>query len=486
MPVDSDTVRAIVEKVLDRLGESPPENNMPTPRRSGEAYPLQLPESLSGALDNIDAAVAAARKAFEELGRLPLELRSSLLSALRRAALDQNERWARMAVEETGLGRVADKITKNNLSIQKTPGLEDLRTEAASGDRGLTIEELAPWGVIGAILPSTNPIATVIHNAISMLAAGNAVVFNPHPLAANVTIDCVRVMNSAIVAAGGPANLVTTLIKPTIETARQLMAHPGIALLVVTGGPGVVKAAFASGKKVVAAGPGNPPVVVDETADPPKAAQSIVDGAGFDNNIVCLDEKEIIAVDAVADPLREALKAAGAFELSRKDWQRLAQMVLAQPGGPSTEGAPNKAYVGKDASVLLRALGMEGAGEPRILFAEVEPEDPFVWTEQLMPAIPLVRVADADEAIEFARKVEGGRRHTAVMHSKNIERLSAMARVMDCSIFVKNGPAIAGIGGGGEGHTSFTIASPTGEGLTSARSFVRRRRCTLVDYFRIV
>jgi len=486
VPVDGDTVRVIVEKVLDRLGESPPENSIPTPRRSGEAYPLQLPESLSGALDNIDAAVAAARKSFEQYGRLPLELRSSLLTALRQAALEQNERWARMAVEETGLGRVDDKITKNNLSIQKTPGLEDLKTQARSGDRGLSIEELAPWGVIGAILPSTNPVATVIHNAISMLAAGNAVVFNPHPAAAGVTIDCIRVMNSAIVAAGGPANLVTTVKKPTVETATELMAHPGVALLAVTGGPGVVKAAFASGKKVIAAGPGNPPVVVDETADLSRAAQAIVDGAGFDNNVVCLDEKEIIVVDGAADALKEALKAAGAFELGREDWRRLAQMVLAEPGGPSKEGAPNKTYVGKDASTLLSALGMEGAGEPRILFAEVAPEDPFVWTEQLMPAVPLVRVADADEAIDFARKAEGGRRHTAVMHSKNIEKLSAMARAMDCSIFVKNGPAIAGIGGGGEGHTSFTIASPTGEGLTSARSFVRRRRCTLVDYFRIV
>jgi propionaldehyde dehydrogenase len=359
-------------------------------------------------------------------------------------------------------------------------------TAAFSGDHGLTIEELAPWGVIGAITPSTNPAATVINNSISMLAAGNAVIFNAHPGAARVTVDCVRHINAAVVSAGGPANLVCAVAKPTIETAQALMRHAGVALLVVTGGPAVVEAAFASGKKVIAAGPGNPPVVVDETADIEKAARSIVAGAGFDNNVVCIDEKEVICVESVAGELKSALARAGGFELKAKDWARLAATVLATAGGPGKEGAPNKTYVGKDAAILLTAIGMEGAARPRILFADVAADDPFVWTEQLMPAVALVRVKTADEAIELAMRAEGGRRHTAVMHSKNIEKLSAMARAMECSIFVKNGPAYAGLGEGGEGHTSFTIAGATGEGVTSARSFVRRRRCVLVDYFRIV
>ena len=277
-----------------------------------------------------------------------------------------------------------------------------------------------------------------------------------------------------------------TVSASSIETAQQMMRHPGVALLVVTGGPAVVKAAFQSGKKVIAAGPGNPPVVVDETADIEKAARDIVRGASFDNNIVCIDEKTVICVEAVAAQLKKALVAAGAFELGRNDWQRLAKSVLAVPGGPTKEGAANKTYVGKDASLLLAAIGMEKAGTPRLLFADVPAEDPFVWTEQLMPAVPIVRVKDAEEAIAFAKRSEGGRRHTAVIHSRNVARLSQMARVMDCSLFVKNGPAFAGLGEGGEGHTSFTIASPTGEGLTSARTFTRLRRCVLKDYFRIV
>jgi len=508
MPVDSETVRAIVEKVLDRLERERPACKDNTPPRSGEASPLQLPESLSGALNSPDAAVEAASKAFAEYIRMPLETRRAIVAAMRRAALSHNERWSREAVVETGFGRVEDKIVKNRLAAEKTPGLEDLAAQAKSGDAGLTIEELAPWGVIGAITPSTNPIATVVNNAISMLAAGNAVVFNAHPGAARVTLDCVRQLNSAIVSEGGPANVVCALTNPTIETAQALMRHPGISLLVVTGGPAVVKAAFASGKKVIAAGPGNPPVVVDETADIARAARAIVNGASFDNNVVCIDEKEIICVEAAAEDLKAALREAGGFELSGKDWARLAATVLATPGGPDKEGAANKMYVGKDAAVLLAAIEMEGAGarahpvrpykqaqggkekegagEPRLLFADVEADDPFVWTEQLTPAVPLVRAASVDEAIALAKRVEGGRRHTAVMHSRNIEKLSAMARAMDSSIFVKNGPAYAGLGDGGEGHTSFTIASPTGEGLTSARSFVRRRRCVLVDYFRIV
>ena len=194
MPVDNDTVRVIVERVLDRLERGSGAGEKHTPPRSGEAQPLQLPKCLSGAHLSIDAAVDAASKAFAEYSRLPLELRRGIIESIRRRALGENERWSRMAVTETGLGRVEDKVVKNRLAAEKTPGIEDLGSEAFSGDNGLTLEELAPWGVIGSITPSTNPIATVIHNSISMLAAGNAVVFNPHPGAAKVTVECVEAL----------------------------------------------------------------------------------------------------------------------------------------------------------------------------------------------------------------------------------------------------------------------------------------------------
>ncbi|MFQ5420101.1 MAG: aldehyde dehydrogenase family protein, partial [Anaerolineae bacterium] len=146
----------------------------------------------------------------------------------------------------------------------------------------------------------------------------------------------------------------------------------------------------------------------------------------------------------------------------------------------------NKAFIGKNAAVLLAEIGISAGPEVRQIVVEVDADHPAVWSEQMMPIMPVVRVANADEGIDLAVQAEHGFRHTAVMHSKNLDNLSRMAREMDCSIFVKNGPCLAGLGYGGEGFCSYTIASPTGEGLTNPRSFSRIRRCALIDSFRIV
>jgi len=293
-------------------------------------------------------------------------------------------------------------------------------------------------------------------------------------------------MNDAIQSAGGPANLITGLGQPSIEAANALMKHPDINLLVVTGGPGVVKAAMNSGKKVIAAGPGNPPVVVDETADIAKAGKDICDGGGFDHNVICICEKEIIAVASIADSLKEAMKKNGAVELNQEQINAVTRLVIADPGGPGHEGAANKDFVGKSAQYIAKQIGLDVPKETKLLLCEVGREHPLMWTEQLMPVMPLTRVAHVDDAIELAVQCEHGFRHTAIMHSLNISKLSKMAKAMNCSIFIKNGPSYAGLGAGGAGFTSFTIASPTGEGLTRARTFTRERRCTLVDFFRIV
>ncbi len=434
----------------------------------------------------MDTAIEAAGLAHRELEGQPLELRCRIINAMRVTARENAASLAKMAIEETGLGRYEDKLNKNLLAVDKTPGVEILKPLAFSGDRGLTLTERAPYGVIGAITPVTNPIATIICNSIGMLAGGNGVVFNPHPNAKQVSLKVIHLLNEAIIEAGGPANLLSTIAQPTIETAQALMKHPGIKLLVVTGGPGVVRVAMQSGKKVIAAGPGNPPVVVDETADIPRAACDIVAGASFDNNIVCVLEKEIIAVDKIADELKAEMKKAGAYEL--KSWQinRLKKIVIEKDNGPGKEGLINKAYVGKDAKFILSKIGVEAKDDIRLILAEVDREHTFFWTEQLMPVMPLVRVKNVDEAIALAKEVEQGNCHTAVMHSRNIEALSKMARTINTSIFIKNGPSYSGLGFGGEAYTSFTIASPTGEGLTTAINFTRERRCTLVDSFRIV
>jgi acyl-CoA reductase-like NAD-dependent aldehyde dehydrogenase len=405
---------------------------------------------------------------------------------MRQAIREHAASLAQMCVEETGLGRYEDKLNKNLLAANKTPGVEILQPLAYSGDCGLTLTERAPYGVIAAITPVTNPIATIVCNSIGMLAGGNAVVFNPHPNARKISLRIIQLLNEAIIEAGGPANLLTSVEQPTIQTAQTLMKHPGIRLLVVTGGPGVVRVAMQSGKKVIAAGPGNPPVVVDETADLPKAASHIVAGASFDNNIVCVLEKEIIAVDRIADELKAEMKKVGAYEVNPWQIKRLKALIIKQDNGPGKQGVINKAYVGKDAGFILSKIGLEAKEGVKLILAEVDREHPFFWTEQLMPVMPLVRVKDVDEAIGLAKAVEQGNGHTAVMHSRNIDALSKMARTINTTIFIKNGPSYAGLGFCGEGYTSFTIASPTGEGLTTAINFTRERRCTLVDSFRII
>ncbi|MCX7026698.1 MAG: aldehyde dehydrogenase EutE [Spirochaetes bacterium] len=444
------------------------------------------PAEGSGIFPDLDSAVAAAAIAQRELIALPLETRKAIVAAMRRVIIWNNGDLSAQAVAETGLGNTADKQVKNALAANKTPGVEDVESAAVSDEHGLTLTERAPWGVIGAITPVTNPIATITCNAIGMIAAGNSVVFNVHPNAKGISCRLIMMFNNAIVSEGGPGNLLCALANPTIESGGALMKHRGIGLLVVTGGPGVVAAAMASGKKAICAGPGNPPCVVDATADIVKAAGDIVAGAGFDHNIVCICEKEILAVTAIADKLKEEMGKAGAFELTGAQIEEVTRLVMATPGGPDREGSPNKAYVGKSPQYIAKAAGIEVPASTKILLMEVGREHPIVWTEQLMPVIPLVRMRDVDEAIDFAVLVERGCRHSAMIHSHDIEKLSRMAKVMNCSLFIKNGPCFAGLGQGGAGYTSFTIASPTGEGITRPRTFTRERRCTLVDYFRII
>ena len=449
------------------------------------AVPGYRPQFTASAVayPTLDQAVEAAKAAQPKWVALPMERRKEIIANIRTALRTHVDELSRMAVEETGLGRYEDKISKNLLVINKTPGPEFLEATAYTGDDGLALVEHAPYGIIGSITPTTNPSETVINNGISMLSAGNAVVFNPHPSAKRVSQRAMEIIDQVIVENGGPRGCLAMVAQPTIETAQALMKHPGIRLLVVTGGPAVVKAAMASGKKVIGAGPGNPPVVVDETADLDQAAEGIVKGASLDNNIVCIAEKEIIAVDSIADELKRKLQQYGGYLLNGSQVRQLEKVVLdAESGGKY----PAKNYVGKNASVILDAVGVRAGPETRIAFCEVDENHPFVQVELLMPLIPLVRAANVDAAIEMAKRVEHGNGHTAVMYSKNIDNLHRMAKEINTSIFIKNAPSYAGLGLGGEGYTSFTIASPTGEGLTTCRTFSRIRRCTLKDHFRIV
>jgi acyl-CoA reductase-like NAD-dependent aldehyde dehydrogenase len=433
--------------------------------------------------DTADEAVENAKRAQRQLMDMTLAQRGKLIAAMRKAAIDNAEYLARLAHEETGYGHVEHKIAKNILAAEKTPGIEDLKTVAVSGDDGLMLTEMAPFGVIGSITPSTNPSSTVINNSISMIAAGNAVVFNPHPAAKKTSIESMRVMNEAIVSAGGPETLICSVKEPSVESGNAIMNHGDIPLLSITGGEAVVKVAMKTGKKVIAAGPGNPPVIVDDTAILEEAARDIVDGASFDNNVLCVAEKEVFAFDNIANKLMDLMVQNGAYRVYGDDIDKIVRTVLINKDG---RYVINRKYVGRNADVILRDSGISFTGKPRLVIAEVPDGHPFVVTEMLMPVLAIVRVRTSEEAIDRALAAEAGCHHSAMMHSQNLTHLSMAARALNTTIFVKNAPSYAGLGFKGEGFTTLTIATPTGEGLTSARTFTRARRCVLHGNFRII
>ncbi len=473
MALDETKVAQIVEQVLARL-----QTNGAGP--GAPAIATGLGEvGRRGIFPDVDTAMAAAHKAQEQLTTLPLETRDRAVAAMRKACIDRAQELSQMAVSETGLGRVEDKVKKNILAAARTPGTEILRPRAFTGDHGLSLVERSPYGVICSITPCTNATETVINNVIGMVAGGNGVVINGHPSAKGVIAHTIRLLNQAMVDAGAPDNLVSTIPEPTIASAGALMKHAGTALVVVTGGPAVVRAAMSTGKKCIAAGPGNPPVLVDETAHLANAARDIIAGASFDNNIICIVEKEILAVEAIADRLKQELVRAGAFLVRDAQVGKLTQLLV-------DGDHPNKRFVGKNAGVILREIGVDVPSDVRLAFFEADESHPLVQIEQLLPVLPFVRVKNVEEGIAACLRVEHGFRHTAVMHSLNVENLHKYARVANTSIFVKNAPSYAGVGFNGEGYTSWTIASPTGEGLTTALNYTRERRCVLKDYFRIV
>ena len=472
-------IRRIVESVMKGVsGES--KNNWTSETYNGR--------KLIGVYSDMNEAIDAAEKGYRAVRAMTVEQREKIITEIRRLTREEAQNMAELGVKETGMGKIEHKRLKHLLVADKTPGTEDITSVAKTGDNGLTLIEMAPFGVVGAITPSTNPSETVICNSMGMIAAGNGVVFNPHPNAICTSNYAVDLVNRASAAAGGPDVLVCSMVKPTLESAAIMQSHPKIKLLVCTGGPGVVKAVLSSGKKAIGAGAGNPPVIVDDTADIRKAGKDIIDGCTFDNNLPCIAEKEVFVFRNVADELIAEMQKNGAYLITKEEAEKLIPIVLEE----KTDKKGNKVKVvsrhcvGRDADVLLAKIGINVGKDIRCIICETDFMHDFVQHELMMPILPIVRVNGIEEAIDLAVKAEHGNRHTAHMHSKNIDNLSAFARAVETTIFVKNAPSYAGIGFGGEGHATFTIAGPTGEGITSAKSFTRQRRCVMADSFRII
>ncbi|MGO9108951.1 MAG: aldehyde dehydrogenase family protein [Thermoguttaceae bacterium] len=473
--IDETLIRSVVEQVLSRMGGM-------VPLSTNGSY-----QGRFGLFTDVASAVAAAREAFDRLSGMTIADRRRIIQHIRRISIDQSVELGTMEMEETKIGRLQHKIEKLKTLGERSPGVEFLRSEVFSGDHGLAVIEHAPFGVIGAVTPVTHSLPTITGNAVSMIAGGNTLVVNPHPGGKKVAAEGVRRFNEAIYRDLGVDNLICVIVEPTLETAEALFKHRDIALICVTGGPAVARAAMQQSKRAVVAGPGNPPVVVDETAELDRAARAIIAGAGYDNNLLCISEKEVFVVESVFDAMLSAMERAGAVRLCAREVDALTKVAIASVGeGAHKHDVAAKDFIGKDAAVLAKAIGKTIPASTEVIFGETDESNPFVPVEQMMPFLPFVRCRDVDEAIAKAKEAEHGFHHTAIIHSMNVNNMTKMGRAMDTTLFVKNGPSMAGLGLGGEGYVSFSIATPTGEGLTTPLTFTRERRCSMVDNLRIL
>ena len=473
---NENAIREVVREVLAQLNKPASGNGRST---NGHARGGDW-----GVFETVDEAVSAAQDGFVQLSQTSLADRDRIIRLIKDLCVEQAEELGRLEYEETKIGRLDHKIEKLKI-ISRVPGVESLRTDAKSGDHGLTVTEYAPFGVIGAITPVTHSLPTLAGNVINMLASGNTVVFNAHPSGKEIANEGVRRFNRAIHKALGLTNLITIVRNPTIETADQIFAHRTVRLLVVTGGPAVARAALASRKRAIVAGPGNPPVLVDETADLENAARCIVTGAAFDNNLLCIGEKEVFAVESIFDKLMESMSRNGGFRLNASQIDGLTKAAFSPPKEAGGHWVLNRDLVGKDPQVLADIIGLKLPGGVQLLYGETDTKNPFVFEEQMMPFVPFVRCRDAQHGIDLSVEFEHGYGHTAIIHSRNVRTMTTMARAMNTTLFIKNGPSPAGLGLGGEGFLSYSIATPTGEGVTSPLTFTRQRRCAMVDDLRI-
>ncbi len=440
-----------------------------------------------GVFQDANEACAAAHEAFRQLQTKGVAARRKVEEIVKTLADKNAEPWGRIELEETKIGRLDHKIEKLKI-IKLVPGVDWLRPDGHSGDHGITLEEYTPFGVIGAVTPSTHSIPTLSGNIVNIVAAGNAVVFNAHPSAVRCAAMAVRAYNEAIHRETGIENIACIVEKPTMESFAAICKHEAVRLLLVTGGPGVVKAAMQTGKRAICAGPGNPPVFVDDTACMKRAAKAIIQGAAYDNNLLCIGEKEVFALENIADKLMAEMEKNGATRLNSTQLDALTKAAFTfspGQGGGCPHVSVNRDFIGNDPIVLARAAGVNLPSGTQLLFAETDANHPFVIEEQMMPFLPIVRVKSLEEGVEKSLEAEHSYKHTSIIHSHDVEAMTAMGRALDTTLFIKNGPCMAGLGLGGEGYLSYSIATPTGEGVTNPQTFTRVRRCVMVDNLRI-
>ncbi len=482
-------IRAVVEEVLNEIGKRPGRpgtaNGIPVISAARPGAVSTGGRGRFGVFETVDDAIGAAKDAFAQLQKRPLADRERIVQIVKTLCERNANQWGREDLEETKIGRLDHKIEKLQI-IKKVPGTEWLRTDCFSGDNGLAVEEYAPFGVIGAITPVTHSLPTLAGNIVNMVAAGNTVVFNPHPSGARIACAGVEAFNRAIADELGIENVATIIKNPTIDSADAIFNHRDARVLVVTGGPAVARAALQARKKAIVAGPGNPPVVVDETADLENAARSIVQGAAYDNNLLCIGEKEVFAVNSIFNPLMDAVGRHGGYRLNAQQIDALTKLTFSPPQEPGGHAVLNRDVIGKDAAVLAKLIGVTVPPNTQVLYGETDTTNPFVPEEQMTTFLPFVRARTVEHAIDLAVEFEHGFGHTGIIHSRDVHNMTVMGRRMNTTLFIKNGPCMSGLGLGGEGYLSFSVATPAGEGVTNPLTFTRCRRCVMVGELRVI
>ncbi|MDE0595919.1 MAG: aldehyde dehydrogenase [Roseibacillus sp.] len=499
--IDQEALRSVVEKVLTDLGRigpgeiAPSSQATPKPVSAPASAPAEKECSCKGGSTKgtfgvfgcVNSAANAAHDSFLQLKKLGLGARSRAIEIVKGLCAANTQAWGKFELNETKIGRLDHKIAKLEI-MNKVPGVEWLQPYALSGDAGIMLEEYAPYGVIGAILPVTHSVPTLTGNVINMVAAGNAIVFNPHPGGAKSAALAAREYNKAIARELGIENLICVIEEPSLESFEKITKHELIAIMAITGGPAVVKAAMQSGKRSICAGPGNPVVVIDETADLDRAARCVIEGGAFDNNLLCIGEKAVFVVSSVYNSFLQSLDKAGAGKLNTAQLERLtsAAFTYKEDDGGCSHPVVNRDFVGASPKTLAETAGARVPNGCELLYAETDGDHPYVQEEQMMPMVPIISVPDFETGVQQAKDAEHGYRHSAIIHSTNVSNMTHMGREMDTTIFVKNGPCVAGLGLGGEGYLSYSVATTTGEGITTPKTFTRVRRCVMVENLRII
>ncbi len=390
----------------------------------------------------------AAREAQKKLSQFPQEKLDSVVESIAHAFAAAAAELAGLAVQETGFGNVEDKITKNRFASEKVfQRIRDMKTVGVLKENAQ--EKLwevgIPVGVIGAIVPSTNPTSTVCYKALIALKSGNAIVFSPHPKAVKCTLRAAQIVADAAEKAGAPAGCVSCLGMASMAGCQELMAAPEVKLILATGGPGMVKAAYSSGKPAIGVGAGNGPAYIHHTADAEQALACILKSKTFDNGTVCASEQSIIVERPMEEKVKTAAKAMGFYFMSAEEAGKLAKLLF------RPTGALNPEIVGKKATKLAEMAGFSVPSGTKILVAREEqagPNYPYSM-EKLCPVLAFYVMENEDAVLSKVVEIleHEGAGHTFAMHAGDRNVVERFAKAVPVSRFLVNAPAaLGGIG----------------------------------------